>query len=165
MQKTKFDARKGPADSTADFYSDPWKYSFVHNFKVHYKRGAFQGLANKLDISISSPSAEMPSTHQVMNEFNERMKASIVVSDTKRRYSEASYHVTQVEYKESFAFYDPQTAPRTPPQPTPAFSSPMPVPRMLSENQQLPPPRFCRMCGADVVSGSAFCRQCGAQIV
>ncbi len=138
MQKTKFAARKGPADSTADFYSNPWNYPFVHNSKVPFKRGAFQTLANKLDSSISSPSAEMPSTHQVMNEFNERMKVSIVVSDTKRRYSEASYHITQVEYKEPFAFYDPQTTPRMAPQPAPAYV-PLAPAQMLSQNQQLPP--------------------------
>ena len=151
MQKVKFDARIGSNDQTADFYQNSWKYSFTHNFKVHYKRGVLQALANKLDITISSASPEIPSTQQVMDEFNERMKASIIKSDTRSRYSEASYHVTQVEYKESLAFYDPQMAPKEPP--TQTFS-PQPSGSF-----------FCRKCGTSLPPDSKFCKKCGTQVI
>lgn len=151
MQKFKFDARTGQTGETNDFYSSPWKYSFNHNFKVHYKRSAFQALASKLDITITSPSADTPSTNQVMQEFNERMKSSIVHTGTRERFSDASYHVTQIEYKESFAFYDPQMAQRAPPAP------------VLS--QQHARSMFCRNCGTGLPADSKFCNKCGTQVV
>jgi hypothetical protein len=154
----------GRTDFTFDFYDNSWKYSFVHNFKVHYKRGILQPLANKLDISLSTSTADMPSTQGVMNEFNERMKASIVVSNTRHRFSEASYHVTQIEYKESFAFYDPQTAPRMTPQQTQRQFRPSLAPPMLVGNQ-VQPALFCRRCGGSLPVDSAFCAQCGERIV
>ena len=162
MQKFKFDARSGSIGSTADFFNNPWKYSFLHNFKVHFKRGILQALANKIDISLSTSSADMPSTQQVMSEFNDRMKASIVVSNTRKRFSEASYHVTQIEYKESFAFYDPQTAPRM--QTQQAWVQPplTLAPRMLVEDQT--PALFCRRCGASLGSGLLYCGQCGSRV-
>lgn len=140
----------GQTSETSDFYNNPWKYSFTHNFKVHFKRGIMQALANKLDITISSATAEIPSTQQVMEEFNQRMKSSIVVSNTRQRYSEASYHVTQIEYKESFAFYDPQMAPKAPPKQT--------------FNQPPSGSVFCRNCGASLPSDSKFCNKCGTQV-
>lgn len=156
MQKLKFDARLGRTESNRDMYDNPWKYSFTHNFKVHFKRSVIQALANKLDITISSPTAQMPSTNDVMGEFNQRMKASVVVSDTKHRFSEASYHVTQVEYKESFAFYDPQMAQQPPPTPqmTPAASLAPSASGVV----------FCRSCGAKLPADSKFCNKCGTQV-
>ncbi len=166
MEKLKFDARMGRTNLTYDFYDNPWKYSFVHNFKIHYKRGILQALANKLDISLSTSTADMPSTQSAMNEFNDRMKASIVVSSTRQRFSAASYHVTQIEYKESFAFYDPQMAPRmAPPQQQaqrqflPSTASPMSI------GNQMQPALFCRRCGAGLQSDSAFCAQCGERVI
>jgi ribosomal protein L40E len=158
MQKLKFDAREGRTESNRDMYDNPWKYSFAHNFKVHFKRGILQALANKLDITISSARPEMPSTNDVMTEFNQRMKASIVVSNTRQRYSEASYHVTQIEYKESFAFYDPQMASQRPP-PTPPARVPMSSPQPASGSV------FCRSCGAQLPPDSKFCNRCGTQVV
>jgi hypothetical protein len=163
LQKLKFDARMGTTDSTSDFYNNPWKYSFVHNFKVHYKRGVLQALANKLDISITATTADLPSTQGVMNEFNERMKASIIVSNTRERYSPASYHVTQIEYKESFAFYDPQTTPRTMPKVQAQYSHSTAPP--IGVMSQVSRPSFCRRCGASLSSDSAFCSQCGERII
>ena len=157
MQKLKFDARQGRTESARDMYDNPWKYSFAHNFKVHFKRGILQALANKLDITISSAGPEMPSTNDVMTEFNQRMKASIVVSNTRQRYSEASYHVTQIEYKESFAFYDPQMASqRSPPLVSQAAPSSALQPNSMSG--------FCRNCGARLPTDSRFCNKCGTRV-
>jgi hypothetical protein len=164
LQKLKFDARTGPAGSASDFYDNPWKYSFVHNFKVHYKRGVLQALANKLDISISTTTADVPSMQDVLNEFNERMKASMLVSNTKERFSQASYHVTQVEYKESFAFHDPKAAPRMAPQQSQGQFSLPTAPHMMIGGQTQPV-LFCRNCGASLPVDSAFCNKCGERIV
>lgn len=120
MQKFKFDARLGPTTENTDFYNSSWKYSFVHNYKVHYKQSVIQALANKVDISLPSSTPQMPSTQQVMEEFNQRMQMGNVARNAVRRFSQVSYHVTNIEYKESFAFYDAQTAPRAPPAPPPA---------------------------------------------
>ena len=150
MQKFKFDARMSQTNETSDFYNNPWKYSFTHNFKVHFKRGILQPLANKLDVTVSSTTAQMPPTQQVMEEFNERMKSSNIVSDTHGRYSRASYHVTQIEYKESFAFYDSQMA--TNASPKQAF------------NQQPSGSLFCRNCGTSLHPDSKFCDKCGTRV-
>lgn len=160
MQKLKFDARQGRTDYSKDMCDNPWKYSFTHNFKVHFKRSIIQALANKLDISISSAGAEMPSTNDVMAEFNQRMKASIVVSDTRHRFSESSYHVTQIEYKESFAFYDPQMASQRPPPAPPRAQTlgPQSVPASVSDSL------YCRNCGGRLPADSKFCNKCGTQV-
>lgn len=159
MQKIKFDARIGRNEMTKDLFDNPSKYSFTHNFKVHFKRGILQALANKLDVSISQSSAEIPSTNLVMQEFNERMKASIVVSNTRRRYSQASYHVTQIEYKESFAFYDPQMT-HPPSQAGPTYGPT----QTLNPQQVGQESVFCRNCGASLPLDSKFCNKCGTPV-
>ncbi len=143
MEKTKFNAQQGTTQSTQDVWQNPQKYSFVHNFKVHYKRGLLQALANKLDVSISSSSPQLPSTQQVVDEFNKRMTATVVVSDTRHRYSEASFHITNVEYKESFAFASPSIS---------------------YQAQQPQQSVFCRNCGNKLLPDSRFCNKCGAPI-
>jgi len=110
-----------------------------------------QALANKVDITITTTTAEVPSTQQVMEEFNQRMKSSIFDSDTRHRKSEASYHVTQIEYKESLAFYDPQMAHKAPPAQTASEQSLVSV--------------FCQNCGTSLLRGSKFCNNCGTQVV
>ena len=157
MQKLKFDARQGRTGNSGDMHDNPWKYSFAHNFKVHFKRGILQALANKLDITVSSATPEMPSTNDVMTEFNQRMKASIVVSNTRGRYSDAAYHVTPIEYKESFAFYDPQMAQR-----------PLPMTQTVPAASSAPDTSgsvFCRHCGASLPADSRFCNKCGTQLI
>jgi ribosomal protein L40E len=159
MQKFKFDTRLGSTSNSADFYDNSWRYSFVHNFKVHYKQSILQALANKVDISLSSNNPNMPSTQQVMEEFNQRMQMGNVARNVVRRFSQVSYHVTNIEYKESFAFYDPQTAPRAPPAPPP---SPMPAPVQSGPNFGK---LYCRNCGAQLPSDSKFCNRCGTTVV
>ena len=39
--KTEYDARQGQTYGTKEIFQNPTNYSFVHNFKVHYKRGSF----------------------------------------------------------------------------------------------------------------------------
>jgi len=159
VQKFKFDARLGSTTDNADFYNSSWKYSFVHNFKVHYKQSVLQALASKVDVSISSNNPQIPSTQQVMDEFNQRMQMGNVARNAVRRFSQVSYHVTNIEYKESFAFYDPQTAPRAPPT-TP--QAPVSAPAQAGQNfGQL----FCRNCGANLPSDSKFCNRCGTPVV
>ena len=104
-KKIEFDARKGRNETSQPFYDNPQLYSFVHNFKVHFKRGALQPLANKIDVSINSTSPEKSSMQQVTDEFNKRMTMSVAVSDTKHRFSLPSYHITNIEYKESIALF------------------------------------------------------------
>jgi len=111
--KVEFDAQTGPTEPTADLHQNPQKYSFVHNFKVHYKRGALQALASKLDVSITSSSPQLPSMQEVTKEFHRRMASSLPLSNTRVRYGNASYHITNVEYKESIAMFLPQTYQQT----------------------------------------------------
>src|SRR5271169_6619295 len=103
QNKIKFDARGGPRPGHEDLFQNPQAFTFVHNFKVHYKRGVLQALANKADVSINSSAPQLPDLQLVSDEFNRRMTATVVVSDTRKRYSEASFHITNIEYKESFA--------------------------------------------------------------
>lgn len=159
MQKFKFDARSGPTSDSRDLYSSPWKYSFVHNFKVHFKSSMFQALANKLDVSISSTTPQIPSTQLVMEEFNQRMQMGNMGRNMKQRFSATSYHVSDIEYKESLAFYDPQTAPKSPPEPT------SPQGQTFPHAAPTPGSLFCRNCGAQLPSDSKFCNKCGTGVL
>src|ERR1700733_683221 len=107
QKKVRFDARRGPRPGRDDLFQNPQAYTFLHNFKVHYKRGMIQPLANKTDVSIGSSSPHVPDLQLDTEEFNRRMTATVVVSDRKKRYAGASFHVTNIEYKESFAIPNP----------------------------------------------------------
>jgi ribosomal protein L40E len=162
LQKFKFDAQAGPTSNNQDFYTNSWRYSFVHNFKVHYKQSVLQALANKADVSISSATPQIPSTQQVMDEFNQRMQMGNVARENlRKRFSSVSYHVTNIEYKESFAFYDSQTAPKAPPrpQPEPVVQVVTPVASAQSSSSM-----FCTQCGAQLPAGSRFCNRCGSPV-
>ena len=149
-KKVKFDARNPPQR----FLENPQGYSFIHNFKVHYKRGVLQPLANKMDVSINSQSPELPTPQLVTNEFNQRMIMSVAHSNTKQRFDSASYHITNIEYKESFAL---------------AFSYGNSAPVAIPVRQPANPPDnnfvFCKNCGNKLSADSKFCNKCGASVV
>jgi hypothetical protein len=157
MQKYKFDARAGQTAEYSDLYANPWKYSFVHNFKVHFKVSIIQALANKVDISISSTTPQIPTMQQVMDEFNQRMQLGNAAQQRRVRFSAASYHVTNIEYKESFAFYDPNMARQAPPQ-VQAVSAPMGSSEIVAGSA------YCRSCGARMSADSRFCAKCGTAV-
>ena len=164
MQKFKFDARVGNTATTQDFYANPWRYSFVHNFKVHYKQSVLQALAFKADVSISSANAQIPSLQEVTEQFNQRMEMGNVHQNVRGRFAQVSYHITNIEYKESFAFYDPQMASREPP---PAPPQPSPAPQTTSDFQTTFATQesiFCRNCGNRLPSDSKFCNKCGTAV-
>jgi len=148
-KKVKFDARYPPER----FLKNSQRYSFVHNFKVHYKRGVLQPLANKMDVSINSSSPQLPSPQLVTNEFNQRMIMSVAHSDTKQRFDSASYHITNIEYKESFAL---------------AFNFgggvSVPIPVRQPADQPDSTFVFCRSCGNKLSADSKFCNKCGTSV-
>ena len=158
MQKFKFDARIGPTSGFQDFFTNPWKYSFVHNFKVHYKQSLLQALAYKADVSMSSANPQIPSLQDVTEQFNQRMQMGNAHQNVKGRFAQVSYHITNIEYKESFAFYDPQMAPKAPPPPSPA---PTPTPIQSTPTRGS---RFCTSCGNQFPPNSRFCNKCGAAV-
>jgi len=160
QKKIKFDARRGPSAGQEDVYQNSQAYTFVHNFKVHFKRGVFQALANKTDVSINSSSPQLPDLQLVTDEFNRRMTVSVVASDTRRRYASISFHITDVEYKESFAFARPIGYFPVPPPQQPMLSSPQAV-QLLQDPRSL----FCGACGNKLVPESRFCNICGEAVV
>jgi hypothetical protein len=143
--KIEFDARQPQPQILQNAQS----YQYVHNFKVHFKRGALQALANKVDISINSNSPQMPSIQEVTNDFNQRTAVSNAHSSTRRRFSETSYHITNIEYKESIALSYAATN----------FTPPQQGPRQMV-NQST----FCRNCGIQLSADSRFCNKCGSPI-
>ncbi len=149
QRKIEFDARNPDEKRAAEVFRNPSAYSYVHNYKVHYKRGAFQALANKLDISVGGPSPSLPESQVVVDEFNRRMTAAVFSSDTRERYSSASYHITNVEYKESMAI------------PLPNYQVPSGTALTVQSQQQLESSLSCSDCGAKLPSGSKFCNNCG----
>jgi hypothetical protein len=155
LQKFKFDARMGPTSSYQDLYTNPWKYSFVHNFKVHYKQSIVQALAHKADVSISSANPQIPSLQDVTEQFNQRMQLGNVHQNIRGRFAQVSYHITNIEYKESFAFYDPQMSARAPPT-TPPAPTPSPFQSAPAQGSQ-----FCTNCGNPLPPNSKFCNKCG----
>jgi hypothetical protein len=156
-KKIEFDGRQGPTEKTSDLYYNPQSYSFIHNYKVHFKRGILQVLANKVDISVTTSSPQLPSPQQVTEEFQKRMTASVVVSDTRKRYSEVSFHITDVEYKKSIALPLPKS-----------YSAGASSNRSTSlggEGQSVEGPSvICRSCGYPLPSRSKFCNNCGAAV-
>ncbi len=63
--KIEFDARQPPEEVLQNALA----FQYVQNFKVHFKRGALQALANKVDVSVNSNSPQLPSIQQVTEEF------------------------------------------------------------------------------------------------
>jgi hypothetical protein len=130
-EKVKFDARQPPQE----FLQYPQNYSFVHNFKVHFKSSVIQALANKVDVSVNTDSPSMPSPQLVTNEFNSRMIMSNAHTDNRLKRNANSFHITNIEYKESMALGYSMSNNSIPRQPQP-----------------------------QVVSSSAFCTNCGNQV-
>ena len=151
-KKVEFDGRQGETEKTFDLYQNPQDYSFIHNYKVHFKRGTLQVLANKVDVSVTTSSPHLPSPQDVTEEFQKRMTASVVVSDTRKRYSEVSFHITDVEYKQSIALPLPKS-----------YGIGAPSVRSGSIGGQ-GPPLICGSCGYRLPSGSKFCNNCGAVV-
>ena len=154
-KRIKFDARLGAVAGQMELYQNPRAYSFIHNFKVHFKRGVLQALANKVDVSISSSSPQLPEMQQVTGEFNKRMTMSVAVSNTKQRYSLASFHVTTIEYKESFAIPAPDYLQGSASQSTAGIMTPQ---------NQLSRSIFCSACGKELQAESKFCNACGRPV-
>ena len=152
-KKIEFDAMQGRNEFTKDLYDNPQSYSFVHNYKVHFKRGGLQVLADKIDVSINSGSPKLPSMQEVTEEFNNRMSMTVAHSNTRRRFSLASYHITNIEYKESMAIFLQQEYQNVPQRLVPQSS---PISAM-----QEPQSTFCRNCGSKFAPDSKFCSKCG----
>lgn len=159
MQKVRFDAKAEPSLKNEDLYANTWKYSFIHNFKVHYKVSVLQALANKIDISIPSSSPGLPPVQRVLDEFNQRMQLGNVSRNDKGRKSAISYHVTDIEYKESIALQEANSLPEVAPLPRP----PMLIRAMPAG--QLEGPLYCNQCGSKLPDDSKYCNRCGSAVV
>ena len=144
--KIEFNAQSPPNEKTIDLYQHPERYSFVHNYKVHYKHGTFQVIANKMDVSIGSTSPKLLTTLEVTDEFNKRMTMSVVESDLRIRYSKASFHITNLEYKESIAMFQNVSQISQPASQVPADSI------------------YCHNCGAKLPRDFKFCNKCGTAV-
>lgn len=147
--KIEFDARQPPQK----ILENPQSFQYVHNFKVHFKRGALQALANKVDVSVNSSSHKVPSIQEVTNEFNQRMVMSNAHSNTRERFSASSFHITNIEYKESMALSysmgEEASAPHSAPQQ-----------QVMTQTAS----QFCRHCGNPAQTDSKFCNKCGTQL-
>ncbi len=144
--KIEFDARQPPQQ----ILQNAQGFQYVHNFKVHFKRGALQALANKVDVSIDSSSYQTPSIQEVTKAFNERMVMSNAHSNTRQRFSESSFHITNIEYKESMALSYSMGGNSMPEQPQ----------QTVTQTASA----FCRQCGSPAQADSKFCNKCGAQL-
>jgi len=156
-KKLEFNAQS-PQTAPQDLLINPQNYSYIHNFKVHFKDSVLQVLASKTDVSVSSTSPNMPSMQEVTDEFHKRMTMAVVHSNNKKRYQASSYHITNVEYKESIAMFLPQ-----------GFGS-QPAQQMSNQSAQAqtsfaPGSRaFCSSCGSALASGVRFCSGCGGKV-
>jgi hypothetical protein len=146
--KIEFNAQLPPNENNRELYQHPERYSFVHNYKVHYKRGAFQAIANKMDVSISSASPKLPTMQEVTDEFNNRMTMSVAHSETRIRYSRVSFHITNIEYKESIAIFQN------------VYSTQISQPTSQIRVGSI----YCRNCGTNLSPDSKFCNKCGTAV-
>ena len=96
--KVVFDARRPPEEILMNSET----YSYVHNFKVHYKASKIQTKNSKVDISVISSSSHIPILEEVELQFNQRMMLDADTPKLWNRYEIVpSYHVTKVEYRGS----------------------------------------------------------------
>jgi len=144
--KIKFDARRPPEEILRNTES----YQFIHNFKVHFKRGVLQVLANKMDVSVNSPSPQLPPLQAVTDEFNRRMVISDSHTTTVGKYTPSSFHITNIEYKESMALSYSGIGIMAPQQP----------PAQAAGAQSI----YCRNCGNTLQPNSKFCNLCGVSV-
>jgi len=142
--KIEYDARQPPQQ----IMQSPQSFQYVHNFKVHFKRGALQAIANKVDVSIDSSSYQMPSIQEVTKAFNDRMVMSNAHSNTRERFSASSFHITNIEYKESMALIYSMGGNSVPPQ------------QIVTQTRSA----FCRSCGSPAQADSKFCNKCGTPL-
>ncbi|MDA4116967.1 MAG: zinc ribbon domain-containing protein [Thaumarchaeota archaeon] len=156
-KKIEFDAQMGKTVSTEDLFVNPQNYSFIHNFKVHFKTSGLQMLANKSDISVSSSNPYLPSMQEVTDEFHKRMPMAVVHTQTRGRFQQTSFHLTNVEYKESIAMFLPQNFARQPAYVMPNQAAPVAQGSVLAAGHA-----FCGACGNPLSSGVRFCSSCGA---
>jgi hypothetical protein len=149
--KIEYDATRGPSERTADLYQNPQNYSFIHNYKVHFKRSSLQVVANKIDISVASSSFQPPPHEEVVSQFNNKT----LVAMANPRMKMPSYHITNVEYKESLAL--------------PVLEAQRPLRSQASQlTAQLQAleesSTHCVMCGTGLPPDSRFCNKCGATL-
>lgn len=143
-----FDARKPPEE----ILSNPQSFSYVHNFKVHYKHSSLQLLADKLDVSVSTKTPQVPPGNWVMNEFNWRMKKSRNRRGSRQGYDPNSYHVTNIEYTESLATrFDFQNA---------TSVKSVPAQKVMVQAAST----YCPSCGGAISAESKFCSKCGTAL-
>lgn len=113
-------------------------------------------LASKVEVSVNSNEPTLPQDQLVVDEFHRRMAFSLPASRNQGRYSDVSFHITNVEYKESVAMLRP-----------------MPVQTSKVSTNNSSPPQvtladqssiFCRNCGNKMPLDSKFCNKCGTSV-
>ena len=149
--KIEFDATRGPSEKTADLYENPQNYSFIHNYKVHFKRSSLQMVANKIDISVASSTVQPPGHEEVVNQFNN--KTLVAMANPRMRMP--SYHITNIEYKESLAL--PVLEARRFLQPA---TSQLTAQVQALEESSI----YCYNCRNNLPPDSRFCNKCGATL-
>jgi len=143
--KIKFDARQPPKK----ILQSPDSFQYIHNFKVHFKRGVLQVLANKMNVSVNSSLPQMPPLQTVTDEFNRRMVMSDAHTNTSGRFTPSSFHITNIEYKESMAL---------------AYSNIGVTAPQPSQQTSGRPSAYCPNCGNPIQPNSKFCNLCGTRL-
>ena len=151
-RKMQLFGRKNKIEFTADrppreISENPRDYSYVHNFKVHFKTSRVQMIATKMDISISSEDPETPTNQLVTSQFNQQMM--MILNNPNLRTSKdkfPSYHITMIEYKESIAMPTGKSR------------------RAISDSTQGEKFTICSNCENKLPSESSFCNKCGQSV-
>jgi hypothetical protein len=150
-KKIEFNGNEQPNEKTQDLFQNPQNYSFIHNYKVHFKTSGLQVIAQKVDISVNSSSAQLPTTQEVTSQFNNQM---MMMTNNPaygmRSGRPMSFHITNVEYKESIALFEPNSQSRS--RETPVIEIPIGTGQTSS---------FCKSCGNRMTLDSKFCNKCG----
>lgn len=144
--KIEFDAENPPQE----IIDNPQGFSYIHNFKVHFKTSRIQAIATKMDVSVNSSSPEIPDNDQVTAQFNNRM--AMLMNNPRMNLRLASSHITMIEYKETIAM--PIRAGQR-------SSVTVPVQANAPSNSEF---IFCRNCGNKLPADSKFCNKCGQSV-
>ncbi len=146
-------------------------YSFVHNFSVHFKpKDHWHLFDDKIDISINTPTPELPSLDLVRNQLDDEMTRAVPTND-KRAVAlgsqSTSIQITKIQYKETFAIVEKYNAhsPTNGPMIT-KYQVKGAEPQSPKNGAKVVlPPIFCRGCGATIAGDSKFCRKCGRPVL
>ncbi|MDG6999663.1 MAG: hypothetical protein JRN15_11170 [Nitrososphaerota archaeon] len=98
--KVEFDAR---LPTPTEIAKTPQSFSYLHNFRVHFKQNSMRVIAHSIEVSVSGESPQLPLTNWVTYEFDKQMRKKNNGRKIRDRSIQTSYRITNIQYVRSTA--------------------------------------------------------------